>query len=257
MKNLRIIMLDQFRRPDGSGSTNTNVVDQLDWIQERVMGRPEGMHCLVFAHKNLIGQNRVDTLFGSNPGENPETYDRFIRIMDEGQVPYVIGGHDHVHHRSIITSPDGSSQVEQLIAGSNSRKFYVPKNPSNDQRYGGPSEVVLAQELWTITHYVVTVDGPRLYIDFYSMSTGQDYDNSSLAVTPPESDWYWREQWGYSLNGEAFLVDQGEAYTEVVDEFEGTTASIIAGVNTSTKVDYAGRPMSKEINTGWQSAGKG
>lgn len=45
--------------------------------------------------------------------------------------------------------------------------------------------MVLAQELWTITHYVVTVDGPRLYIDFYSMSTGQDYDNSSLAVTPP------------------------------------------------------------------------
>lgn len=73
----------------------------------------------------------------------------------------------------------------------------------------------------------------------------------------PWQIWYWREQWGYSLKGEAFLVDPGEAYTEVVDEFEGTTASIIAGVNTSTKVDYAGRPMSKEINTGWQSAGKG
>ena len=257
VKNLRIIMLDQFRRPDGSGSTNSNIIDQLDWIEERVMGRPEGMHCLVFAHKNLIGQNHVDTLFGSNPGENPEAYDRFIRIMDEGQVPYVIGGHDHVHHRSRITSPDGSSQVEQLIAGSNSHKFYVPKTPSNDQRYGGPSEVVLAQELWTITHYVVTVDGPRLYIDFYSISTGQDYDNSSLAVTPPASDWYWREQWGYSLNGEAFLVDQGDDYTVVQDEFEGTTASIIAGVNTSSKVDYAGRPMSKEISTGWQSAGEG
>lgn len=257
VKNVRIVMLDQFTRKDGSGSTNTNIIDQLDWIEDRVLNRPAGTHCLVFAHKNLIGQNHVDVLFGANPAANPAAVNRFISIMDRGNVQCVFGGHDHVHHRSLVTSPDGASQVEQIIAGSNSHKFYVPRRPSNDEAYAGPSEVVLAQELWTITHYVVTVDGPRLYIDFHSMSTGQDYDNSSLRETPPDTGWFWREQWGYSLNGRDFLVNQGESYTVVKDSFAGTTAAIIDGVNTSTKVDYAYRPMSKEINTGWAPAGAG
>lgn len=257
VKNVRIVMLDQFTRKDGSGSTSNNIIDQLDWIEDRVLNRPAGTHCLVFAHKNLIGQNHVDVLFGANPAANPEAVNRFISILQRGNVPYLFGGHDHVHHRSIVTSPDGASQVEQIIAGSNSHKFYVPRRPSNDATYGGPSEVVLAQELWTITHYVVTVDGPRLFVDFYSMSTGQDYDNSSLSVTPPESPWYWREQWGYALNGRDFLVNPGESYTVVRDSFEGTDAAIIDGVNRSTRVDYAGRAMSKEVNTGWAPAGAG
>lgn len=257
-QNIRIIMLDQFKRPDGSGSTNDNIVDQLDWIEDRVINRPAGMHCLVFAHKNLIGQNHVDTLFGSNPGQNLEAYNRFISIMDRGNVPLVIGGHDHVHHRSMITSPDGKSEVEQLIVGSDSYKFYVPRRPSNADTYpAGPDETVIAQELWTVTHYIVTVDGPRLWIDLYSMSTGQDYANVSLKTTPPETGWFWREQWGYSLNGEDFLINQGESYTSVRDSFRGTTAAILDGTNKSTKVDYAGRPMSKHVVTGWEAAGQG
>lgn len=258
VKNVRLVMLDQFTRPDGSGSTSTNIIDQLDWLEDRVLNRPQGMHALVFAHKQLIGANHVDVLFGSNPESNPQARDRFISILDRGNVPYLFSGHDHTHQRSILTTPDGRYSARQLIAGSDSHKFYVPRRPANADVYAaGPRETVLAQELWTLTHYIITVDGPRLSIDFYSMSTGQDYDNSSLSATPPETGWFWREQWGYSLNGAEFVVAPGESYTVVQDSFDGTRAAIIAGTNTSTKVDYAGRPMSKEITTGWESAGAG
>lgn len=92
MKNVRIVMLDQFTRPDGSGSTATNILDQLDWIEDRVLNRPEGTHCLVFAHKNLIGQNHVDALFGGTNGDNPEAYDRLISILDRGKVAMIASG---------------------------------------------------------------------------------------------------------------------------------------------------------------------
>ncbi|MCQ6367090.1 hypothetical protein, partial [Bacillus cereus] len=82
----RLVILDQFTRPDGSGSTGDNILDQLDWIEERVMGRPEGTHCIIAAHKNIIGGNHVDSLFGADPSDNADGVDRFLRICDEGGV---------------------------------------------------------------------------------------------------------------------------------------------------------------------------
>jgi len=257
VKNVRIIMLDQFTRPDGTGSTGDNILDQLDWIEERVMSRSEDMHCIIAAHKNLIGGNHVDCLFGADPSDNPDGVDRFLRICDEGGVAFVWGGHDHHHKRSIITSVDGRHSVEQLIAGSDSSKFYTPDRPAIADTYGGPSETVLAEELWTLTHYVITVDGPNLSVDFFSMSTGADYGPASLTATPPETGWSWREGWGSSLNGASFVVAPGESYTVVTDEFEGTTAAIIDGTNTSELTDYAGRTMSRRLVTGWEPAQAG
>src|SRR5690606_26295608 len=129
VRNLRLVILDQFTRPDGSGSTGDNILDQLDWIEERVMDRPEGMHCIIAAHKNIIGGNHVDSLFGADPSDNADGVDRFLRICDEGGVAFVWGGHDHRHKRSVITSRDGRHSVEQLIAGSDSSKFYTPDVP--------------------------------------------------------------------------------------------------------------------------------
>lgn len=220
------------------------------------MNRPEGTHCLVFAHKNLVGQNHVDSMFGGTPASNKQALNRFLSIMDRGNVHTVAGGHDHMHNRSLVTSPDGQSSVEQLIAGNNSAKFYTPRVPAIADTYG-VNETVLSQELWTLTHYLVTVDGPRLYIDFYSMSNGVDYQTTWLGRTPADTGWYWREQWGYSLNGRDFVVAPGESYQVVQDSHGTTRAAIVDGVNASSKVDYAGRPMSKQIGTGWKSAGHG
>lgn len=253
VKNVRIIMLDQFTRPDGASGT---ILDQLDWIEERIQSRDAGMHCIVAGHKNLIGGNHVDCLFGANPASNPEAVSRFLRMCDEGGVAFVWGGHDHHHKRSLVEK-DGFA-VEQLIAGSDSAKFYTPSVPSVAERFPeGPAETLFAEELWTLTHYVVTVDGPILTVDMYSMSTGQDYGPAYMGTTPPETGWFWRERWGYGQNGTDVVIGQGESYTAVRDEFDGTTAAIIDGVNTSEATDFAGRKLSKHVATAWEKASRG
>lgn len=257
VRNLRLVILDQFTRPDGSGSTGDNILDQLDWIEERVMDRPEGMHCIIAAHKNIIGGNHVDSLFGANPADNADGVDRFLRICDEGGVAFVWGGHDHHHKRSVITSRDGRHSVEQLIAGSDSSKFYTPRRPAIADSHDGPAEAILAEELWTLTHYVITVDGPVLEVDFYSMSTGKDYGPASLTATPSGNDWHWREGWGSSLNGTSTVVEPGGSYAGIGTEFEGHAARILAGTHDVDRRDYAGRAMSRRVVTGWTEAGRG
>lgn len=258
VRNLRLVILDQFTRPDGTGATNDNILDQLDWIEERVMDRPEDMHCIIAAHKNIIGGNHVDSLFGADPSANADGVDRFLRICDEGGVAFVWGGHDHHHKRSVITSRDGRHSVEQLIAGSDSSKFYTPRTPAIADSYDGPSETILAEELWTLTHYVITVDGPVLEVDFYSMSTGTDYGPASLTATPSGNDWHWREGWASTLNGTSTIVEPGGSYEGITAaDYQGHAVRILAGTNTAERADYAGRAMSQRVVTGWTPAARG
>ena len=77
----RFLLLDQFTRTDGTGSTNTNIIDQQDWINGTLAGRPANGHAFVFSHKNLIGENHTDVLFGANPSSNPAAQNAFIGSM--------------------------------------------------------------------------------------------------------------------------------------------------------------------------------
>ena len=79
-----------------------------------------------------------------------------------------------MHHRSIVSSPDRNYAIKQLIGASNSYKFYIPRIPSNDQRYSGntPRELPIAQELFTVGYYIFTVDGPRISVEYVTSLNG-------------------------------------------------------------------------------------
>lgn len=251
----RFMLLDQFTRLDGTsylGSSNNNLIDQQPWIEARLSSRPAGGHAFVFAHKNLIGQNHTDCVFGSNPASNAHARDAFIHALQGNGVRYYIGGHDHMHDRSIVTSPDGGASVGQLICSSNSYKFYVPSRPSRDETYDFPPlERNVAQELFTIGYYIFTVDGPRVTVDFYSASHGVDYGDLDLVVTPTNATFFKRETFGYSSNGKEFVIPQGGSFADVADHFEGTTARILGGTNQDGETDASQRPLVKTVNTGW------
>jgi hypothetical protein len=274
--NVRFVMLDQFARADGSvfnGTTTaylspastgpstaavgSNIIDQQPWIDSRLSGRRKDSHAFVLAHKNLIGQNHVDTLFGDNPSTNAVARNAFIGSLQRNGVRYTLGGHDHVHHRSLVTSPDGTASVKEVICASDSYKFYYPAKPSNDTTFDSPTrELPAAQELDTFGYYIFTVDGPRVTIDFYSSTIGMPYgspvgNENKLTNSPTNVHFYLRERFGYSLNGEEFIIAQGASYTPVVDSFDGTVAGILGGTNGSTGTDRAARPLVKTVNTGW------
>ena len=118
-----------------------------------------------------------------------------------------------MHNRAIVTSPDGNSKVHDIITASDSYKFYIPQNPSNDATYdipangitNGPREMELSQELFTVGYYIVTVDGPRVTVDYYASPNGCNGDcDETYDVIPYAFSKH--ETYGYSLNGKEFLV---------------------------------------------------
>ncbi|WP_035216490.1 metallophosphoesterase family protein [Desulfobulbus elongatus] len=247
-ENVRCVLVDQFTRKDNTSynnSTNNNVVDQVDWVDQRLADTGDDRHAFVFAHKNLIGQNHKDVLFGGNLASNAEARDAFLRSLDTNGVRYYFGGHDHMHHRSIVTDSTKQYAVDQIICSSNSYKFYIPKS-GDDGR-----ETPVCQELFTLGYYIVTVDGPRVTVDFYSSSHGHDYGDFDLVNPPSSFNFYLRERFGYSLNGNQYLVNRGEAYTSIQGQYQGTSARILSGVNGNSETDYLERRLAKTVNTGW------
>jgi hypothetical protein len=257
-KNARFVLLDQFTPPSGASHSVLDAT-QVNWVGTQFSDPNRPQHAFVFGHKHLISENHADTLFGSNPSANPSgLQDTFMANLFNNGVHYYMGGHDHMHNRAIVTSPDGYSKVQNIITASDSYKFYIPQNPSNDTKYNipangitnGPRELEISQELFNVGYYIVTVDGPRVTVDYYASPNGcngdcdETYDVIPYTFTKHES-------FGYSLNGKEFLVAQGQPYTIVQDSFSGTTAQILSGSNGSTAADYIGRIFTKTVDTGW------
>lgn len=251
-KNVRCVMIDQFTRKDGSNFNSVheddhsnNAVDQIPWVEDMLSSAPRGFHTFVYSHKNLIGQRHKDNLFGSDVTSNTTARDRFITSLYRHGTGYYMGGHDHMHHRSLVATSDGAYKIPQIITSSNSYKFYTPESGDD----GG--ETPLQQELYTIGYYIVTVDGPRVTVDFYSANHDQDYGALCLDYCPSLSNFYLRERFGYSLNGDRFEIKQGADYTGVISSHAGTTAKILDGTNSTAKTDSIGRDLVKCVNTGW------
>ena len=244
-ENVRCVMIDQFTRLDGTGTSQSdNVVDQVAWVDEMVGSRPDDYHAFVLAHKNLIGGNHKDNLFGNDLTANAGSRDEFIESLDTNNVGCCIGGHDHMHHRSLVSDDSAGYKVQQLITSSNSYKFYTPRS-GDDGR-----ETMLQEELYTIGYYIFTVDGPRVTVDFYASSTGEDYASVRL-YSYTQQTFYLRERFGYSLNGLRFEIAQGESYTGIVDSYNDTTAKVLSGTNSNDETDLVGRALTKTVNTGW------
>ncbi len=136
-------------------------------MDDKFSDAPEGYHSFVFSHKNLIGQNHKDNLFGSSIDSNPTERDEFITSLYTHGTGYYMGGHDHMHHRSLVATQDALIKIPQIITSSNSYKFYTPRDGDNGR------ETPLHQELYTIGYYIVTVEGPRVTVDFIPPAMGR------------------------------------------------------------------------------------
>jgi hypothetical protein len=263
--NARFVLLDQFTRTDGTGSTNSNIIDQQDWISSTLAGKPTDGHAFVFGHKNLIGENHTDVLFGSDPGQNAAAQNAFIGSLYNNDVRYYISGHDHVHQNSIIMSPDGTSNVHEIISASDSSKFYIPLGNAelpgtvnNDVKYDNPTrETSISQERDTIGYYIYTIDGPSVTVDYYSAKAYPALDAGEYLIpTTPTLNFIKRETFGYYLDGKEFLVAQGQSYTSIQDSYKNTTAKILSGINGSMATDGSGRRFTNAVNTGWSDKTK-
>lgn len=263
-QNATFIAIDQFVRTNGTGTTaNSAVLDQVDWISQTLATKPANTHAFLFAHKPLIGQNHVDNLLGANPSSNPTERNKLIKAMAANGARYFLGGHDHMFSRTIVKSPDGTASIRNIIHSSDSYKFYIPTIPSNDQTYNASNrvETPVSQELFTVGYYIAKVDGPRLTVTHYasdngcggSLGSGKDCD---LKATPV-LNFFKRETYGYSLNGQSFVIQPGATFTSITDNsptgagWVGTRFAIVDGTNATSKTFYDGRVAVQDVSTGW------
>jgi len=219
--NARIVIIDPWATPskvdnnaDGYAYGYT-VNDQQAWISSRLDKNTRGTrHAFVFSHQPLIAENHQDTMFSGYTNANPDWQNTFFASLQNNGVKYFISGHDHIHQRSIITSPDGKSEVEEIISASNSSKFYTPK-ALNDAKWFGQKnrETSISQERYTVGYYIYTIDGPCVTVDYYSDDHGNwqsdaDYPNGSgradTGITPT-FNFIKKETWGYCHNGQGSL----------------------------------------------------
>ncbi|HVN54733.1 MAG TPA: metallophosphoesterase [Anaerolineaceae bacterium] len=268
-RNATFMLLDQF---DVNGSyLNSTIPQQQGWINDTLHGRPEDTHAFVFTHKNILGGNHKDNLFGgqvvaTDPGDgngvdtNTLTPDQlaalnakiaaendFVASMQANKVDIFISGHDHHHYYSFLTSPNRQSSVRQLIAQSDSSKFYVPKAPVS------ALDQPIQQDLGRIGYYIFTLNGPMVTVDYYGDSAGGNNYKGPFNFVKMSS-------FQYSINGTTNLVPQGGSYTmtDTIQaesrkdpEFRGTSMAVLSGTNSSTAATNYGKALNAYVTTGW------
>lgn len=287
--NARLVLIDQFTKPSGTAHANLDASD-VAWIGGRFADPARPAHAFSFGHKGLVTENHNDNLFNSsNPTASQASKDlmeSFMQKLQDNGVRYHMGGHDHMHNRAVVSSPNtGNYKVQNLIGSSNSYKFYIPPAQTTFATQSWRAlEQPIAQELFTVGYYIFTVDGPKVTVDHYAMPNGcngdcdQTYDVIPYAGNTPTAypftnptvffnapvPFTKHETFGYSLNGKEMLVPQGGSYTltdstaKAVANGEtgylGTSAAILSGSNGSSAKDYNKRALTKAVDTGWSPA---
>ncbi|MEK7392291.1 MAG: metallophosphoesterase [Fibrobacterota bacterium] len=253
--NATFVLLDQFRTTDPL-ETNT-IVSQIPWIDSALRNRPRPSHAFVLGHKGIVTENHADNLFGGSPAVDSAGTNKFLRSLAGNEVRWYIGGHDHLHNRSLITATnDTAVRVQGIILPSASYKSYAPYYPSIDSLYDLPAfgrtrQIQLSQDLYRLGFTIVTIDGPLVTAEYWAtpvMENGQPLDS----IPDLTGQWSLRETYGYSTNGRQFLVAQGGSYAVVHDTGFGTSLRILGGTNTDRTTDHTDRHFRQEVSIGWK-----
>ena len=268
--NARFVILDTWCTPSvdisaaGGYTYGYSVAQQQPWINSRLDKTTRGTdHAFVMSHQPLMAESHQDTMFQGYTNANPAMQNAFYASLQSNNVKYFLGGHDHMNQHSIVASPDGLSNVHEIIGASDSSKFYTPSAVNGTNWFGQKyRETPIAQELYTVGYYIFTVDGPNVTVDFYSDTHGAwqsdakypldgvDPVNYPVNVTP-NFTFAKKHTFGYGQNGTEFLVAEGASYPTTPFTFAGTTAKFLAGTNASVAKDYISRALTHAVNIGW------
>jgi hypothetical protein len=188
-KNGKFILLDTFPLVnDGSKKGKAYKIGEYQpWIDAQ-LSKDDHQFPLVFAHKNLLGQNHKDNIFSDNVKNQdsaPTMQNNFYESLEQNGVKYFISGHDHMYHRSDIKSPNGKAKLQQIICGSAAHKFYQPEEPFLER------ETTIVKELNRIGFLIVQVNHEKININYYS--------TTAFGKKPKTPEWELKDSCGYSF----------------------------------------------------------
>jgi hypothetical protein len=233
--NTRFVMLDQFTGAPTSNADplkGTNIATQLNWLGATLSTTTNPgsgvTNSFVIGHKNLIGGNHVDNLFGANPSSNPAVQNAFYDILAENKVDAYIGGHDHMMQLDRVVSPDGTTTVTQIISGSDSNKFYIPAGTdpntnggkTNAEQYGRTQDVLL-EDLYDIGYWIFTVDGTTVDASYYAAASGAILQGGEYLTTSTPTPLNFREVYNFSFQNGVTAVPEPSTWAMMLAGFAG------------------------------------
>ena len=233
--NTRFVMLDQFTGAPTSSADplkGTNIATQLDWLSDTLSTAanpdPGVVNSFVIGHKNLIGANHVDNLFGANPSSNPAVQNAFYDILAQNHVDAYISGHDHIMQLDRVTSPDGDTTITQIISGSDSNKFYVPAGTppntngglTNAEQYGRTEDVIY-QNLNELSYWIFTVDGDEVHAAFYAAWSGATLQGGEYVMNVTPTALNFREVYDFSFRNGVLVAPEPSTWAMMLAGFAG------------------------------------
>lgn len=262
--NARFIMLDTWctgtKNVSAAGyNYGYTVNDQQDWLSAQLTHRHPA-HAFVFAHQPLMAEDHQDTMFNGYSNANQDWQNAFYASMHDNGARYFISGHDHIHQRSLVKSPDGASVVEELICASCSNKFYTPRSLADANWFSQKGrETSISQEMFTVGFYIFTVDGPVVTVDYYSDDQGNWWSDGAYpgggtgTLITPTFNFVKKETWGYSVSPWGIatfeLINNDPNHAGYQLRFGVTTAKILKQGGTAQ--DYTGRYLTKNVEAWW------
>ena len=246
---IKIVLLDI-----NTAYSTTTLDQQTNWMSNTsgtgVLQENDHNQAFVFEHKNLLGQNHKDNQFGSGNDVNPTQQNAFFAALANNGVHYDISGHDHMNHRSIVTSPDGQNRVQEIMCQSDSTKWYTSTTGFSSR------EQSISDQQNKIGYYTFTIDGPCVTGRYFATPVV----NNNIGTNPT---WTLQDSFGYSTNGKQFTIARGMSLTGIEDNitagagYLGTNMMILAGVNGLTGTAEGSRPEVSDVNTGWTAGTDG
>lgn len=189
VNNMKLVLFDI------NVAYSTTAMDSATtWMNNQLQADDHNVS-FVFGHKNLAGRNHHDTMFqnlgSGHEDDNPAEQNAFFASLAADNAMY-ISGHDHMHDRSSIISPDGKNSVNQLICQSDSYKFYNPVS-------GGTSRYTnISNEQNRIGYYIFTVDNDLVTIDYWHSDLA--YMSSLTASQAQNLTFSLAESWSYKTS---------------------------------------------------------
>lgn len=248
--NARFMMIDIYDSTEPISVSE--LLSQLTWVNDKLSNKDANSHAFMFCHPGFIQESNKTSLFG-NPEDGtyyPAASAAYIQYMVDNNVKYQISGHDHMHDRSYIYTDDvNTTRICQLVGASASSKFYTPSKRTAAQTFDNIYKKRISQELYQIGYYIVTVDGPHVTFDYYASPA---YTNKTFNSTTPTLNFALKESFGHSLNGNDYILDFGDAYTNVtLKSSSNTTATILDGTCGNKNADFLGNSLCVEVSTGF------
>lgn len=195
--NMLFVGLDEYMHIGPKAKSNITYNEK--WLLEQVRAQPNAQGVFIFGHTPAFAANHPDCL-----DDDKVARDKLMTLVDKGSGIYFCG-HDHFYARAQVPvyGRDGKTvkgYVEQIITPSGA-PFLTGSRDDNHKWNGNYSNTDVLPRTYidnSIGYQLVTVDGPRITVQFIATQDGSTSTMNADGVYTYIYNDNW-QQWNFAV----------------------------------------------------------